>query len=297
MDISEVMQRCGGLASRARLIEATSRAEVDRALREGQLVRTGQGRYALPAVEVAATVAHGMNGVLCLTSAALHHGWEVRQVPDKPHVLVPRHRNVPKAWRGRVHLHRGDLEADDIAAGIATSRDLTLTQCLRSLPDVDALVVADSALRHGEQATLRRVVASVRGAGRAKVRRIGAAARAEAANGFESALRAIALTVPGLSVEPQVVISTPTCWARPDLVDRRLHLVIEADSFEWHGTRQALKKDARRYNLLVINGWLVLRFTWEDVMFDPDHVRDVLVRMVALVDTRTEAPPAWPVAA
>jgi very-short-patch-repair endonuclease len=80
-------------------------------------------------------------------------------------------------------------------------------------------------------------------------------------------------------------------------VDRRLHLVNEADSFEWHGSRQALKKDARRYNLLVINGWLVLRFTWEDVMFDPGYVRDVLVRMVALVDTRTEVPPAWPVAA
>jgi very-short-patch-repair endonuclease len=297
MDISGVMQRCGGLASRAQLIEATSRAEVDRGLRKGQLVRTGQGRYALPEVEAATTVAHGMNGVLCLTSAALHHGWEVHKVPDKPHVLFPRHRNVPTAWRGRVHLHRGDLEADDIAAGIATSRDLTLTQCLRSLPDVDALVVADSALRHGEQATLRRVMASVRGAGRAKVLRIGSAARAEAANGFESALRGIALTVPGLSVEPQVVISTPTCWARPDLVDRRLHLAIEADSFEWHGSRQALRKDARRYNLLVVNGWLVLRFTWEDVMFDPGYVRDVLVRMVALVDARTEVPPAWPVAA
>lgn len=297
MDIEGVMQRCGGLASRAQLIDATSRAEVDRALRQERLVRTGQGRYALPEVEAAAALAHGMNGVLCLTNAALHHGWEVHRVPDKPHVLVPRHRNVPRAWRSRVNLHRGDLGADDITAGIATSRELTLTQCLRSLPDVDALVVADSALRHGEQATLRRVMANVQGAGRAKVRRIGAAARAEAANGFESALRGIALTVPGLSVEPQVVISTPTCWARPDLVDRRLHLAIEADSFEWHGSRQALKKDARRYNLLVVDGWLVLRFTWEDVMFEPDYVRDVLARMVALVDTRTEVPRAWPVAA
>ena len=61
---------------------------------------------------------------------------------------------------------------------------------------------------------------------------------------------------------------------------------VEADSFEWHGGRGALARDARRYNLLVADGWIVLRFSWEDVMFDPDYVRDVLVAVVALVGRR-----------
>jgi very-short-patch-repair endonuclease len=56
--------------------------------------------------------------------------------------------------------------------------------------------------------------------------------------------------------------------ARPDLVDEDLRLVLEADSFEWHGDRVALRDDARRYDLMVVNGWRVLRFAWEDVMFD-----------------------------
>jgi very-short-patch-repair endonuclease len=296
VDLVDVMHRLGGLASRATLISATSRTEVDAAVREGVIVRVGRGRLALPAVDEAAAMAHGMNGVLSHTSAALHHGWEVKVTPGKPHITFPRKRNVPREWRARVQLHRAALESDDVD-GIATSREVTLTQCLRSLPDDEALVIGDSALRHGEEATLRRVVASVQGAGRAKVQRIGRAARAEAANPFESELRAIAHTVPGLSVEPQVVISSSTCWARPDLVDRGLRIVLEADSFEWHGNRAALKRDARRYNLLVADGWLVFRFTWEDVMFHPDEVRAVLTRAVQLVDTRTELPPAWPIAA
>jgi very-short-patch-repair endonuclease len=81
----------------------------------------------------------------------------------------------------------------------------------------------------------------------------------------------------GLSVRPQVWIGN----VRPDLVDEELRIVLEADSFEWHGGRAALKRDARRYNLLVVDGWLVLRFAWEDVMFDQRYVRSVLLRLVA----------------
>jgi very-short-patch-repair endonuclease len=114
------------------------------------------------------------------------------------------------------------------------------------------------------------------------VRRVAALARAEAENPFESCLRAIASEVPGLAVEPQVLITSVQPWARPDLVDRSLGVALEADSFEWHGDRAALRRDARRYDLLVVDGWLVLRFAWEDVMFDADFVRQVLVAVVAL---------------
>jgi very-short-patch-repair endonuclease len=61
-----------------------------------------------------------------------------------------------------------------------------------------------------------------------------------------------------------------------DLADRRLGIVVEADSFAWHGDRTALRRDSRRYDLLVANGWVVLRFSWEDVMHDQDFVRSVI---------------------
>lgn len=101
-------------------------------------------------------------------------------------------------------------------------------------------------------------------------------------NPFESVLRAIASDVPGLDVEPQVRIRGGLGLAvRPDLVDRRLRLVLEADSFEWHGDRAALRRDARRYDLLLADGWVVLRFAWEDVMHDHAWVRSVLEATVA----------------
>ena len=296
VDVVAVLERCGGLSTRAALIAATSRADVDRALAAGLVVAVGRGRYTLRGVDAAAATAHAMNGTLCLSSAALRHGWEVKVVPDRPHVLVPRKRRVPERFRGAVHLHRGDLHADDLAEGIATGRELTLLQCLRSLPDDEALAIADSALRAGEQATLARVLASVRGAGRTKVLRIGNAADPRAANAFESVTRAICLQVPGLHVDPQVVVSSPYCWARPDLVDRERRIIIECESFEWHGNRAGFRKDIRRYTLLSAEGWLVLRFTWEDVMFRPAWVREVLCRAIG-ADARTEVAAPWPVAA
>ena len=295
MDVDTAIERMGGLATRAALIRASSRADVDRALRLGVVLRAGHGRYTLPAVDAAASTAFRMNGHLSLTSAALHHGWEVKETPKKPHVVFPRHRNVPRPWRSEVVLHRADLGPDD-TSGIATSRELTLLQCLRQLPDDEALVIADSALRHGEIATLRRVVAQVQGAGSAKVRRIAEQADARAANPFESVTRAICLQVPGLEVTPQLEISSEHCWARPDLVARSRRLVVECESFEWHGNRKGFLKDVRRYTLLTADGWTVLRFTWDDVMLRPAWVRAVLMRAVG-VDARTEVGAAWPVAA
>jgi very-short-patch-repair endonuclease len=116
------------------------------------------------------------------------------------------------------------------------------------------------------------------------MRRVARLASPRAANPFESVLRAIADDVPGLDVRAQVSIREPDIVARPDLVDVRLRIVLEADSFEWHGGRSQLSADARRYNLLVVNGWWVLRFSYEHVMLQPDYVRRVLVAMVALAE-------------
>lgn len=290
VDMGDLVARHGGFASRATLIDATSRRDVDAALRSGAIVRLAHGHYGLPSLEAATAKALAMNGVLCLTSAALHHGWEVRSTPDAPHVLVPKNRRVSPERRRGIVMHRGNLGPDDVSGGVATSRELTLLQCMRHLPHADALCVVDSALRHGEQATLKQIVATVQGAGRQKVLHLARQGRAEADNPFESAARSIALAVPGLRVEPQVVISSDRVWARPDLVDVERRIVVECESFEWHGDRRAFRRDCRRYSLLVSDGWYVVRFTWEDVMFDPDWVHRVLVELVRCVDARTEVP-------
>jgi len=290
MTVVERLVEAGGLSTRAALLAHCDRIDIDKALAAGEIVAVGRGRYALPIVDEGSRKAHALSGLLSLTSAALHHGWEVKTAPDLPHVVVPRKRRVSSVRRTGVHLHRFDTHEDDIA-DIATGIDLTLAQCLTQLPFDEALAVADSALRHDVlPARLHRVVKSLRGPGSVQARRVAQLATPDSANPFESVLKAIAADVEGLNAKPQVRIRTAKSTARPDLVDADLKVVLEADSFEWHGDRAALRRDAQRYNLLVVEGWLVLRFAWEDVMFDPGYVSQVLVAVVALVQRQAERP-------
>lgn len=132
-----------------------------------------------------------------------------------------------------------------------------------------------------------------RGPGSRQVRAVAARASALASGPFESVGRSLCDEVPGLHVEPQVQIGA----ARADLVDRRLRIVVECDSFAWHGTRGALVSDARRYNEMVVDGWIVIRLTYEDVMHHPARVRAVLAEAVALAELLAQRLPDGPRAA
>ncbi len=56
-------------------------------------------------------------------------------------------------------------------------------------------------------------------------------------------------------------------FAYPDLL-----LAIEVDGWESHGTPRAMGKDFVRQNGLVPFGWRVLRFTWNQVVRQPEYV-------------------------
>ncbi len=60
--------------------------------------------------------------------------------------------------------------------------------------------------------------------------------------------------------------------------------VVEAESHSWHSKRGALRRDCRRYTKLVLLGWRVLRYAWEDVMFYPEYVRACHDEAAALTD-------------
>lgn len=283
MLVVEVLERMGGVATRGALIRATSRAAVDAALGAGQLVVLSRGRYALASADDALKAAHRLTGVASHESAALRHGWAVLHTPEQPHVTVPPNRNLNPGQRAGVQVHYGVVTGDGV-----TGHDRTVVDCIRGRPWLDALAVADSALRAGfDPARLRALTKDLRGPGSAQARRVAEAADPRAANPFESALRGIALDVQGLAVVPQMSIRHGSRFlGRPDLVDERLGIILEADSYEWHGGRHALARDARRYNQFVVHGWLVLRFSWEDVMFRPLEVMAVLEIAVAERDKR-----------
>jgi len=268
--VEEVLRSLGGVARRASLLAVVPRSDLDRALAAGTVLRDARGRYSLPGLEADLREAARLGGTISHTSAALRHGWAVKAVPRLPHITVSRGRRIPA--RPPAIVHRAEV------VGVVTDPETTLEQCCRRLPFDEALAIADSALREGFPAeVLRSLARDARGPGSRRLRRVAEHATPLAANPFESVLRAIALEVPGLRVRPQVRI----LGYRVDLADVGRHLVLEADSFAWHGDRAALDRDCGRYNDLVVDGWRVLRFSYEAVMRRPAQVRSTLESAVA----------------
>lgn len=274
MDPVAALEVLGGIAATGEWRRLTGKAAARDALEDGRVVRVGGRRVGLPDVASTRILAAALGATVSHLSAAQHHGWKVKPVPAVPTLTVPRgSRGAPDPEA--VELHWADLPAAAVEDGVTTPVQ-TVVDCARAY-DLDvALCVADSALRSGlvTQAELVEAAARSPRTGRSRALRVATAASALAANPFESVLRAIALSVPGLDVRPQGWIGNA---GRSDLVDDRLRIAVEADSWEHHGHRDAFKHDVRRYAEFARRGWVVLRFLWEDVMHDPERVRRVLL--------------------
>jgi very-short-patch-repair endonuclease len=283
MDVRTALEQLGGIAPRKELLTLASRGAIERAVSAGAVVRPARGRYALPTERPSQQAAQRLTGVAILVSAAAHWEWKRMWEPRHPQIAVPLGRKVPPERRRGVEVRWRAVPATDVVDGWVTSRVRTVIDCAVLLPFDQALAVADSALR---SRTVRRADLLARLPGldpqlRPRVLRVLEAADGRAANPFESALRAIALEVPGLSVTPQVRIDDSAGFVgRVDLADVRLRVVIEGESFEFHGEKEMLDRDCARYSRLSAGGWLVLRFSWTQVMTRPDWVRSVIAAAV-----------------
>jgi hypothetical protein len=77
--------------------------------------------------------------------------------------------------------------------------------------------------------------------------------------------------------------------ARPDFSYVDARLAIEADGYEYHGSRAAWIADLKRRSLLARAGWRVVHVTWADVRDRPEVVVDMIRR--ALEQTRALSAP------
>jgi hypothetical protein len=277
LDPVAVVRRAGGLARRPELRALVTRNRLDAAIKAGDLIVVGRSTIALADHDAGLVAARATRGVLAGESAALHWNWPVKRPPREPAVIVPR--NHSHRLDG-VNLLRRSLPSE-AAVGHVLTPTATVIDCARSVPFDAALAVADSALRSRRvsRSDLAAALEIVPARFRPRVERVITAADRRAANPFESVTRAIALGVPGLIVEPQGDVDG---IGHGDLVDRRLRLVIECDSWEHHSQREPFRRDVRRYNRMVLADWTVVRLLWEDVMAYPERVRSDLVRAVAL---------------
>jgi very-short-patch-repair endonuclease len=271
--VADTVARLGGVATWAELRALHAARRVRRSVTAGLVVRAARGRYVLPSTAAHLRAAQRCSGVLSHLSAAQHHGWKVKVVPDRAWVTVRLQRHLRGDQRTGVVARRSDLADHEVRHGV-TSPLRTVVDCARVLPFDEALTVADSALRARDvtRAELATAASAAEGPGARQVRRVARLADGRAANPFESVLRALCIEE-GFHLTPQLELSAPGLYAIVDLGSERLRLAVEADGFEHHGTRRGLLKDCRRHTELAVFGYSSLRFAFEDVMGQQEWVR------------------------
>lgn len=272
------LEELGCVATRKQLLAmGVPSTAIAAALVAREITRVRHGKYVAGDGGGLLTKAEAFGGVVSHLSAALHYEWEIKAAPRRPTLTLPR---TSRAAGADLESHWRHLSTVELAERV-TSRTDTVIDCARSYDYDVALCVADSALR-GRQVTQTQLVTAALASprwGRAKALRVARDADYRSANPFETCTRAIANSVPGLRVRPQAWIGRT---ARVDLLDKALGIVIECESFAYHGTKEALARDVKRYTELARLGYVVVRFTWAEVMHAPDHVRQVLIDVVAV---------------
>src|SRR5690349_10453960 len=250
MDLISQVTALGGVCDRATIVGLRSATEVDEALRTGLLERDARGRYALPITQPALRTANRVAGVLSHRSAAQYWGWAQKAPPPLPEVTFARTRRVDRALRKVLVPHWCELGPDDVK-GSVTSQVRTLVDCMRSLPWDEAVAIVNSAIRADDftQAEVQAIAERTRGRGRRRICEVAAAVTGQCANPFEAVLYAQALLIPGLHVVPQLEIKLPGTprSLHPDLADPGKKILVEAESFEWHGESARLTRDCDRY--------------------------------------------------
>jgi hypothetical protein len=174
-------------------------------------------------------------------------------------------------------VHRADVAEADVEArdGLrCTGVARTLSDLARVLDRTKAVVAVDSALRLGlvspsELAPMGRAL----GRGSGLLRKVHSTLDPKSGSVLETLLR-LALADAGIPspVTQYRVMEHGHEVARVDFCWPERRLIVEADGFAFHSSRDDYRRDRQRMNELERLGWRVLRFTWEDVVHRPDHV-------------------------
>jgi very-short-patch-repair endonuclease len=232
----------------------------------------------------AACLAAGAGAAISHRSAA--NEWRLAQFPDIVEIVTPR----PQWPRLRgVIVHRS---TDLVPEHITVRHGIPTTKPLRTLVDLGA--VAAWAVGDGLERGLAARLFGIRAAD-AALDEFSCKGRT-GVGVFRQVIdsRALGRGIPDGLLEPRMArllrrhdLPMPAFqrWVTRDIrvdfayVDRMI--AIEVDGHEAHGTPQAMAKDLARQNELVLLGWTVLRFTWHQVVKQPEQVAKTLLVTLA----------------
>lgn len=291
--------RQGLFTGRQAVAAGVSRSGLSRAVRSGRVFRVRPRVYALEPLPVLprfavtetgpapAYVAHVRAALLSLgptaaasgrTAAALY-GWGLFTEPGRtvevsvPHGRSHLHAKGVTAVRARAASCRTMAVLPGTAGLLLTAPVQTALDCALSLPLLAAVVVCDSALRAGDvnMEQLGRAAERLPGVREAaRARRALALADPVAGSVLESVLR-VRMTLGQLTGfgSQFLVCDVPGEQVRVDFCFKAAGLVVEVDGSRWHAEPA---RDRIRDNAVASLGWRVLRFTWADVVHQPERV-------------------------
>ena len=286
-DVLRLLQDQGGIARRKDVRAAgLSRRGLTRLLADGDLRPLPRDvvtvRVAPSTDEAVRAAVIGLRATASHASAALACGIELVQRGRPVELTVARDRSRA-SWPGAV-VHRADLPSDDVEErdGLRLTTPLrTVLDLARSLSLEEAVAAADSALRQGLvtvddlQAAAQALPAA---RGRARVSRVVSLIDPCSGSVLESVCRVLFVLagLPTALTQYRVRGADGRLLGRVDFAWPEHRLVVETDGFAFHADRRSSRDDRRRTNALVLAGWRVLRFSWEDVVHEPDHVVQVV---------------------
>ena len=271
-----------GLGVPATTITDKARSDVGERLAPG--VFDVGGGAPPPHRELMAAVLRTGGVAFARSAAAL---WDLVASPALPEVAV---RLDQRPRRVKARVRRLDLAPAELARrlGIPT---VTLERAVVHLADEDVL---DAALRRGLTTCPRLVAAIDALAGRpgasrtARMLQARAGERGRSESFAEDRLARILRSVPGLDWERQhVVRDGPGFVARLDFACVPARLAVEVDGYGPHSGRRSFQADRTRRTRLAALGWVVLVFTYDDVMRRPHWVRRQILAALAARASRS----------
>ena len=299
----------GGVVSAQDLRECGfSGAAVRRRIADGQWHRVGGAVILAPAQPRTADWSDGaLSWILRLTfgpraliSGALALRRERWQLPCEVHVVVlpdkPRVQLAgvavlrrPEAASGATVLRRSSVEAGGLVDDrrFVTARE-ALADCLTVLPAGEGTRLLDAALqrRYLSPKTVAQDLEARLGRGRRNaaglrdlLTRATSGSRSEAEQRMGGLLRRSG-TGPWVPNYPLRDASGEVI-AEIDFAHVGLRIAIEVDGRAFHSDRRSFERDRWRQNALVVDGWLVLRFTWEQITQRPEEVLAIILAAVA----------------
>ena len=95
-------------------------------------------------------------------------------------------------------------------------------------------------------------------------------------------LRSAGIT--GWTANQAVIVAGSTYC--PDALFRRLRLILEVDGRQFHSEPEVFEADRWRQNLLVLDGWCVLRFTYAMLSERPAEVLEMIRHALAMLEAK-----------